>query len=810
MAIAAGGCWFNVDGHNLALKADGTVVAWGYNNSGQTNVPAGLSGVVAVAAGGWHSLALKSNGTVVAWGAGGVNLGCSSWGANGQSIVPVGLSNVVAIAAGDFHSLALKNDGTVVTWGRNCSYESTTLPGLSGLVAIAGAGNHSLGILAPPNQSPSILSQPQNRTNTAGTTATFNLLAAGSTPMNYQWRKDRVNIAGAISSTLNLNSVGASASAGYSVVVWNAHGSVVSATASLAVLADGANGNQPAQISAPAAPTKPPAVDSLVVVTHGFEPQIGGDVDWVNTMANSIQQDLVARGSANWWVIPFQWRQSAGPLPDQALINGAILGRLKGNAWAQYHWKNVHLIGHSAGAAFVEAAAKKFREAWSDTVIHCTFLDPYLSIIRVREDDYGQNADWSDCYLTQDWTGGFTRGKLAQAHNVDVGWLDPDHKTVAYGSGQVAFSSHGWPHDFYQQTISGTAPACAGNYGYPLSQEADGWAFRWSYLLGQEPTIPCGPPGAVTNPDLIRVEARLLIDSLAHALSSFGASLLGSAGFQLSSTPSQPAAPANAKPDGPIVMDGPTPQGPGGGTAWLAVAVPVTNSVNFVQFVSAFAGTNGSEGLMTVYWNTNQIGMVDQRVASPGLQTYRFTLPDTVTNGLYTLSFRLDSFNGTTSSVTVTNVAAGFAGLDQPFKLDIARTGSNNAPVLKLTGPANYSYVIENSTNLVNWSPIALLLNANGTVTYADPAATNSGSRFYRAVVFSYVNLTSPTLTATQQSNNLLLSWPTNFTGFTLEYATNLPPTTWISNSVSSAIVGDRFTVTNPISGGAKFYRLKK
>src|SRR5438876_1114175 len=36
----------------------GTVVAWGYNVFGQTNVPAGLSGVTAIATGGSHSLAL--------------------------------------------------------------------------------------------------------------------------------------------------------------------------------------------------------------------------------------------------------------------------------------------------------------------------------------------------------------------------------------------------------------------------------------------------------------------------------------------------------------------------------------------------------------------------------------------------------------------------------------------------------------------------------------------------------------------------------------------------------------------------------
>jgi len=53
-------------------------------------------------------VALKSDGTVVAWGAGG--LGQSGFGHEGQTTVPAGLIGVVAIAAGERHTLALKLD----------------------------------------------------------------------------------------------------------------------------------------------------------------------------------------------------------------------------------------------------------------------------------------------------------------------------------------------------------------------------------------------------------------------------------------------------------------------------------------------------------------------------------------------------------------------------------------------------------------------------------------------------------------------------------------------------------------------------
>jgi len=53
-------------GTALALKNDGTVFAWGLNLRGQANVPAGLNGLIAIAADGYqYSVALKSNGTFV-------------------------------------------------------------------------------------------------------------------------------------------------------------------------------------------------------------------------------------------------------------------------------------------------------------------------------------------------------------------------------------------------------------------------------------------------------------------------------------------------------------------------------------------------------------------------------------------------------------------------------------------------------------------------------------------------------------------------------------------------------------------------
>lgn len=120
-AIAAG------EFHSLALLNDGTVLAWGNNEYGQlgdgtnidSNVPVQVKGiggsgilnnVVAIAAGGFHSLVLLNDGTVLAWGNN--ESGQLGDGINTDSDVPVpvsGLTNSLTIAGGGDHSLDIQS-----------------------------------------------------------------------------------------------------------------------------------------------------------------------------------------------------------------------------------------------------------------------------------------------------------------------------------------------------------------------------------------------------------------------------------------------------------------------------------------------------------------------------------------------------------------------------------------------------------------------------------------------------------------------------------------------------------------------------
>ena len=119
------------DGFVLALRHDGTMAAWGWNQYGQLGdgtttdrlspvAVTGLTNAVAIAAGGVHSLALKGDGTVWSWGYN--NNGQLGDGTTTSRSVPApvpGLADVIAISAGTAHSLALKADGTLWGWGSN-------------------------------------------------------------------------------------------------------------------------------------------------------------------------------------------------------------------------------------------------------------------------------------------------------------------------------------------------------------------------------------------------------------------------------------------------------------------------------------------------------------------------------------------------------------------------------------------------------------------------------------------------------------------------------------------------------------------
>jgi len=169
-AISAG------NSHNVALKNDGTALAWGYNGYGQLgNITADLysdipipvdvtllTGVTAISAGGYRTVAIKNDGSVWAWGYnlyGELGDGTTT---NRNTPVQVGvtgnfLTGITAISVGGSHTVALKNDGTFWDWGKNDYGQlgdgtntnkniPTKVDGLTGIAKISAGGSHTVAL----------------------------------------------------------------------------------------------------------------------------------------------------------------------------------------------------------------------------------------------------------------------------------------------------------------------------------------------------------------------------------------------------------------------------------------------------------------------------------------------------------------------------------------------------------------------------------------------------------------------------------------------------------------------------------------
>ena len=82
---------------------------------------------------------------------------------------------------------------------------------------------------------PTITTQPKSQTVNEGSSVTFSVVATGTIPLKYQWKKNGSNISGATGSSYTISSAKSSDAGSYTVTVSNSAGSVTSTAATLAV-----------------------------------------------------------------------------------------------------------------------------------------------------------------------------------------------------------------------------------------------------------------------------------------------------------------------------------------------------------------------------------------------------------------------------------------------------------------------------------------------------------------------------------------------------------------------------------------------
>src|ERR1051326_6431916 len=108
----------------------------------------------------------------------------------------------------------------------------------------AGSAGKCAGPMAP-----SITLDPSSRVVIAGTNVAFTVLAAGSSPVSFQWQLRGTNLAGATRYVLNLPNVQLANTGTYQAVITNAFGMVTSAVATLSIASPPVINDQPQNTS---------------------------------------------------------------------------------------------------------------------------------------------------------------------------------------------------------------------------------------------------------------------------------------------------------------------------------------------------------------------------------------------------------------------------------------------------------------------------------------------------------------------------------------------------------------------------------
>jgi len=98
------------------------------------------------------------------------------------------------------------------------------------------------------------------------------------------------------------------------------------------------------------------------------------------------------------------------------------------------------------------------------------------------------------------------------------------------------------------------------------------------------------------------------------------------------------------------------------------------------------------------------------------------------------------------------------------------------------------------------WNPEGVATDSSGNVYVAD-AGNNTIRKGFLPQLTILLSGVPP--------SGIVLTWPTNAVGFTLQSTTNLvSPAVWSTNSPAPVVIAGQNTVTNPISGPQQFFRL--
>jgi hypothetical protein len=270
------------------------------------------------------------------------------------------------------------------------------------------------------------------------------------------------------------------------------------------------------------------------------------------------------------------------------------------------------------------------------------------------------------------------------------------------------------------------------------------------------------------------------------------------------------------------------------------VIIPLTNGVPFVaDFASAFvappgppqwfffefAVTNSMDGILFELYNlSGDADLVLQRDVPPGMPPYlagSFTpgsapeqivlragqeIPDLMGNW-YLGVFNNESVNVayTLRAVVRTN---GLLNSAQPTITTLTPMAPPHGLLLQWNSVIGEGYVVDHSTDLINWAPVSGFIRATTPLTTFEIVPLLPGAHFYRIRHVSAFVGPAPTLfIQLWPGNQLRLSWSTNYPGETLQSSPSFRGP-WSNVNRPVTIIGPEYVVFVPINPTPLYFRL--
>lgn len=428
---------------------------------------------------------------------------------------------------------------------------------------------------------------------------------------------------------------------------------------------------------------------NLVLITHGTSDNAapGG---WVSQMASAIQHNINPK-SGTWDVATFDWSQYSTDNPNDPndpynpvlAANRAIdIGESLAN-WMKegdFSYNAVHTIGHSAGAWLTSYFGANIGAKYLQDTFLASFIPgpleqagglgpvhiyPPTTFQRTGDlnaPQLGLNANYIDQYL--DYRLGLgTNENLTNAYNVDVTRLD---SSISVNPTEW----HAWPYNWYIQTAMNPSAQSSYRLGFANSYESLG-------IPATTPTSNVGPlplgkrlvlPNGYIQSDAVSQGISLL--QTEHITSNTGTVTFDPSGQSatISTVPSDGTdVLASSKGNG-AQSDGPSAV-PTGDATMLTEFVSLTSSDDAIGFGGQFL--SGGSGLLTIYFNGNEIAQADQSYLGSGpFDTSDLFLGQLYAPGTYSVLFRLDQYDGLQSSVEIADIVfSGPTSVPEPTAL---------------------------------------------------------------------------------------------------------------------------------------------